>query len=127
LDCFDSGTIGIIYFSPSTAVGNTSAAVLNVQVAGPMFDGATATAAEQGHGDPSSLQHPHRQAVAHIKAHHHGGVLVVVEAAIGEHSINIRHDKSDQAHTRHQQAIPKPRALMEAAQAGHRCAYLTLC
>ena len=69
--------------------------MLDVEVAGPLLDGATAAAAEESHLDAGALQHPNRQAITHIEALHHASFLVVVEPAIGEHPIHITHQQEN--------------------------------
>ena len=81
-------------------VAHSHAAVFDVQVEGPLLRGAAAAAAEQGHGDTGALQHPYRQSIAHVKALQHPAVLVVVEAAIGEHTIHITDQQTDLAQAR---------------------------
>jgi hypothetical protein len=76
-------------------VTHTDSAVLDIQMPCPLLDGTTAPTAEQGHDDAGTLEHPHRQAIAHIEAFHDPALLVVVEAAIGEHPVHIAHHQAD--------------------------------
>ncbi len=78
-------------------VAHTHTAVLDVKVSSSLLDGAATATAEQGHADAGPLQHPYRQSIAHVKALQHPAVLVVMEAAIGEHAIHITDQQPDLA------------------------------
>ena len=83
-------------------------------MSGPLLDGAAAPAAEKGHLNACSLQHPDRQAVAHVEALHHLALLVVVQAAIGEHTVNVTNQQFDR------RKIPAPQQGSLQQLADHR-------
>ena len=76
-------------------IADTHQAVLDLKVLGPLFESATAAAAEQGDMQAGALQHAYGQTVAHIKAFAHLAGLGVVKAAVGEHTINITYQEPD--------------------------------